>query len=512
MRQAGDFPALSEAIATINQIAASDKESVNKLSNSILKDFSLTNKLLKLANTAFYSRVGGGSITTVSRAVVMLGFDTVRSIALSLLLFDSMENRAHARQLKEEFVKSLFAGMLARDLAATAHVKDAEEAFICAMFHNLGRTLAMFYFPKEMEEVARLMQSQGYAESKAAVQVLGLSFEALGIGVAENWGFPSAIVDSMDKLPPGKISKGAGNTDRMRLLAGYSNELCEIITHTPEKDRGKALAQLGGRFGDSLPVSERRLAAQIEKSLCDITQFASVVGVNLQQSAFARHASSWADSDGATTAETATGDDGNALAQSVLREPPPAVALQPDRLEQSAHRSPEEIQSILTAGLHDIGNALVDDKSTPDDVVRMILEVVYTGMGFGHVLFCLRDTRHNTLCGKIGFGDGVEELVRAFHFPLLDRLDVFHVALKNNADILITDIDDPKIATRIPGWYRQHVTARTFVILPVLVKGKPVGLFYADSPNAGDIAIAEKELALLKALRNQAVLAIRQRL
>ena len=56
------------------------------------------------------------------------------------------------------------------------------------------------------------------------------------------------------------------------------------------------------------------------------------------------------------------------------------------------------------------------------------------------------------------------------------------------------------------------MTARTFVILPVLVKGKPVGLFYADRPNAGDIAIAEKELALLKALRNQAVLAIRQRL
>jgi hypothetical protein len=49
--------------------------------------------------------------------------------------------------------------------------------------------------------------------------------------------------------------------------------------------------------------------------------------------------------------------------------------------------------------------------------------------------------------------------------------DVFHVALEKNVDILITDIDDPKIAARIPTWYRQAVSAKTFVIFPVVVKG-----------------------------------------
>ena len=137
---------------------------------------------------------------------------------------------------------------------------------------------------------------------------------------------------------------------------------------------------------------------------------------------------------------------------------------------------------------------------------------MYTGMGFAHVVLCIKDGRHNTMCGKFGFGDGVQSLIKAFDFSLAAQPDVFLVALENNADILITDIDDPKIATRIPAWYRQHVPARTFVLFPIVVKGKPIGLIYADRPHPGDIAIPEKELSLLKSLRNQAVLAIRQSL
>ncbi|MDO9635595.1 MAG: HDOD domain-containing protein, partial [Thiobacillus sp.] len=110
MRRMGsdsDFPALSEAIGAINRIASSETEGVNELSNSILRDVALTSKLLRLANVAYYSQVGGGSISTVSRAVVILGFNAVRAIALSLILFENLGNKAHAQELKEEFIKVL---------------------------------------------------------------------------------------------------------------------------------------------------------------------------------------------------------------------------------------------------------------------------------------------------------------------------------------------------------------------------------------------------------------------
>jgi len=162
--------------------------------------------------------------------------------------------------------------------------------------------------------------------------------------------------------------------------------------------------------------------------------------------------------------------------------------------------------------LQDISNSLIDDAVSINDILRMILEAMYTGMGFAHVVLCIKDGRRNTMCGKFGFGSDVQRLIKAFDFSLAEKPDVFLVALQNNADILITDIDDPKIATRIPAWYRKNVSARTFVLFPIIVKGKPIGLIYADRPGPGDIAIPEKELSLLKSLRNQAVLAIRQSL
>ena len=517
MQAESDFPALSEAIGDINRIASSDREGVNELSNHILKDYALTNKLLKLANVAYYNQVGGGSISTISRAVVILGFDAVRSIALSLILFDNLENKAHAQLLKEEFVKVLYAGMLARELADRAQVKDVEEAFIGAMLHKLGHMLAMFYFPGEMALIRQRVEAEGVGEARISTEVLGVSFENLGIGIARSWGFPDTLVQSMKKLPEGRVRKAASNVDRLRALAGFSNELCEVILDTPDADRKKALAGLTARFADTVPVSAEQLSGVMEKSMQDIAQFALVVNVNLKHSDFARQASKWAGMAEApdTAAGTPQGGAAEVMAEldaSVLHQSAPSGESGAGDAAGRAQRTPEEVQAILASGLQDVSNSLIDDTVSINDILRMILEAMYTGMGFDHVLLCIKDGRHNTMCGKFGFGDGAQDLVKYFDFSLAGQPDVFLVALQNNADILITDIDDAKIATRIPAWYRRHVPAHTFVLFPIVVKGKPIGLIYADRPQAGDITIPEKELSLLKSLRNQAVLAIRQSL
>jgi len=524
MQTESDFPALSEAIGDINRIASSDREGVNELSNTILRDFALTNKLLKLVNVAFYNQVGGGSISTISRAVVVLGFDTVRSIALSLILFDNLENKAHAKLLKEEFVKVLYAGMLAREMAGKVQVRDAEEAFIGAMLHNLGRMLAMFYLPEEAAAIRQRVEMEGVSDARASVDVLGLSFESLGMGIARNWGFPDQLVQTMKALPGGKVRKSTNNADQLLTLAAFSNELCEIVLSTPDADRGKALAKLATRFGDSLPVTEKQLAGLMEKSMQDIAQFALAVKVNLTQSTFAQQAAKWAGmakapgaapvpEAGKDTPQDEAPDARAELDASVLHEHAAIFDTNPDAdAGTSQQLTSEKSQSILSSGLQDISNSLIDDAVSINDILRMILEAMYTGMGFTHVVLCIKDGRRNTMCGKFGFGNDVQSLIKAFDFSLAEKPDVFLVALQNNADILITDIDDPKIATRIPAWYRQNVSARTFVLFPIIVKGKPIGLIYADRPGPGDIAIPEKELSLLKSLRNQAVLAIRQSL
>jgi HD-like signal output (HDOD) protein len=505
-----DFPALSESVGSINRITASDREGVNELSNTILKDFALTSKLLKLANAAFYSRVGGGAISTVSRAVVILGFDTVRSIALSLILFDSLENRAQAQQLKEEFLKVLFAAMLARELAESAGVHDGEEAFIGAMLHNLGRMLVLFYFPAEMAAI-RAHIAGGLSEGRATTEILGTSLEQLGIGVARHWGFPERLVQSMKILPAGRVRKAANDGDRLRIVAGFSNALCESISDTPGAEHRSAMTRLAERFRDSVPLSVEQLSAVMGNTLGELSRFAHAVNIDVAHSAFAVQAAEWAGlpppekapapPEEASPAQVEFGD---AVLQEAVQAPATADVGTP--------RSAEAVQARLTSGLQDVTNSLIDDSVSLNDILRMILETMYTGMGFEHVVLCIRDGKRNAMRGKFGFGEGAQALAHMFDFPLAAPPDVFLVALQNNADILISDIDSPKIASRIPAWFRRDVPARTFVLFPIVVKGKPVGLIYADRTQAGAIAIPEKELSLLKSLRNQAVLAIRQSL
>ncbi|MCK6410156.1 MAG: protein kinase, partial [Thauera sp.] len=73
MKHRGDFPALSESVVAINRIAASESESVGTLSALILRDFGLTNQLRRVVNSAHFRPAGGGRISPISRAVVVLG-------------------------------------------------------------------------------------------------------------------------------------------------------------------------------------------------------------------------------------------------------------------------------------------------------------------------------------------------------------------------------------------------------------------------------------------------------
>ena len=156
----------------------------------------LTNKLLRLVNSVHYAHASRGTISTVSRAVSLVGFNAVRNMALSLVLLDHMEDKAHASQMREEFLRAMMAGSVAAELCSPGQV--AEEAFIGAMFQNLGRMLCEFYFPEEAQQVRSVVAAgrlQGGEES-AAVQVLGLGFEDLGAGVARVGGAarkPSAL-------------------------------------------------------------------------------------------------------------------------------------------------------------------------------------------------------------------------------------------------------------------------------------------------------------------------------
>lgn len=513
MRHKSDFPALSESVSTINKLTTSDRESIANLSNSILKDFSLTNKILRLVNSAFYRQAGGGNISTISRAVLVLGFDAVRNIAVTVLLFEHLKNKSNAGQLKEEFLRANLAGILAKGIGEKAAPREVEQVFICSMFHNLGRLLSQYYFPDESDEIKRVMEQKSCSEEAATIQVLGISFEELGIGIAQTWGFPNLIVNSMRRLPAGNVRKAATPEERMRVLSALTNELCVLVSEVEPANRDKELRKVTARFGENVVLSDQALRDTMEKSFQDVAHFAGIIGISLKQSIFGRKIQSWSakpEALAARSAEAAASEDG-AGSDTVLAEVVPAGApgSSPEDGGEDTLSRVGNPEVILMAGIQDISNTLVEDFKL-NDVLRIILETMYRAKGFKRVVLCVRDARTNTMIGRFGFGPDALEISKRFNFSLAYTPDIFHAALSKGVDILITDTNDIKIASRIPDWYRKAVNAGTFVIFPLCIKNSPVAMIYADCDSANDIVIPEKELALLRTLRNQAVLAIKQ--
>ena len=533
IRLKGDFPALSATISAVNRAAASDREPVGVLCNAILKDLALTGRLLKIVNGSHLNQFGG-SISTVSRAVAILGYDAVRNVSMSLALFEHMHDRANAVALKDQVVGIYFSGLLARVFVESAGLQDAELAFICAMFHRLGKMLGTFYLHDEALAVERHILNHGWSEERASREVLGLSYEELGIGVARAWNLPEEIVQSMRGYTGQARERPSQNVEKLKMLAGLANEIADMVQKADDSTRKESLAQIVRRYGPSMGITERSLVAAIELSAKALARDADSLSRGVARSPFLRSAGSWlltpevrapgdvtvADGPLPRGATVPAGLDDTAGGN---RKPAPAtddVAPATQRVVDEARldagsaspkaSEPARRRAALTAGVQEITSALVGDH-TLNDVLRIIVETIYRAMGFQRVLLFSLDPRDQSLRCRFGFGANADVITqKRISIPLHGKRDLFHAAVVMGADLCIEDLDSEKIRAHVPQWYRSAIGAHGILLLPIVHRKRTLGLVYADSDTPEALRFTPEELSLLKTLRNQALLAMRQ--
>ncbi len=495
MNHKKDFPAFSRTISVLNRASSSETESLATVSNAILKDISLTNKVLRIVNSAYYNR-GGGKISTISRAVVMLGINPVKSLAVSLMLFEHLQNKLQAHELMEDAVSSLFSGLLANDLARNQRVQQHEEAFLCALLQQLGKLLVRFYLHEESQAIDQQVEQHGLQENTAALKVLGISYHQLGRAVAREWGFPEQIIDSMKPLSDEQLSgESTKKPARLSIIATYSNELTQALKQ-PEERQSKAIQAITQRYHKILPLDDEAVTGLLQSSQQELNNFSKLINFNLSKSKFfqllkpkpgEKHA----------TEET---------------DPSLPQGLDPDSLqilqEDTSKLEQQNSEQSLSDGIQDITNTLTGDY-TINQVMQMILETIYRSLPGSRVLLGLRNKQTNCIEGKFGYGEDIDQLIRNFTLPLTYQADVFHIAFKNNVDIMIEDSQDKKIREKIPAWFHRKIGSKFFVLFPVVIKHSPVAVIYIDSCQTQPIAISDNQLGLLKTLRNQAILAIK---
>ncbi len=502
MRHKSDFPALSDSVARIQRVTNSEHESVGSLAGEILKDVALTNKLLRLVNTAHYSGAGG-NVSTVSRAISLVGFAGVRNLAVSLVLLEHMQDKAHAGRLREEFLRALMAGMLAGELGEAQ--RGREEAFIGGLFQNLGRLLAEFYFPEEATQIrgrsgvrpGGVLPPSG--EDAASFAVLGLSYQDLGLGVARIWGLPESLQSCMRRPvgePPARELKDSG--ERLRWASLAANRITDALLHAEPALARARVAELARAFARPLGTTPAQIEAATELARQRLAEMAQAMNLSFGPQSLASRLF-------ASPVE-ATTTSGERIAALTPHELQATIAATP-----TAATIPPRVPAAetLASGIQDITNAMVDDFRL-DDVLRMILETMHRALGFRRVLFCLRDPKRDALTGRFGLGDGATAAAAAFVVSFRGTPDLFAAVCLKGADTLISDAAVGSIAARMPPWFVRGVGAPAFLLLPLLLKGAPFALIYADKATAGSIELDEKELSLLRTLRNQAVMAFKQ--
>lgn len=480
-----DFPSLSQVIARVNQIAQSEHSRNDELTEAILKDVSLTNKLLRIVNSAHFGQFGSsGAINTISRAIVILGFDTVRDVALSLMLFEHLANHAQAKELKGEAVESFFCGLIGRALAAQSGMRDGEEVFICALFRNLGRLMCRLHFYERSQEVERLVKTEGLEEETASRRVFGLSYDEFGLALGRLWHLPASLMQGMHPLPPGPVKAPGNELARLQVLSSLAHDLYVSTRSVTLEKMPAAIAEVSQRYGQAVNLHPESLLQLMYDASAVMEREARILEVDV-------HASP--------------------LLKRLLKTDVPAAqageAEVPGALPET-EASQTDSTSILITGMQDLTSMMLG-QFKPSDLLHVAAELLYRSSCFDRVLICSIDSAGRELIGRIAFGRQSDALKRAARIPLTVSGDVFYAATGKHVDILIADTQAENIRSRIPKWYADKVGARSFILLPVTLGNRTVALIYGDRRDTS-LQLPPQTLNLVKALRNQVALALRQ--
>jgi HD-like signal output (HDOD) protein len=193
------MPSLSTTVTKVLETCNDPKASANDLKRVISLDPVLTGRVLKLINSAYYSL--GKPITSLTRAIIMLGVNTVKNLALSFTILDNLKGNSSCLSFSaDEFWRhSLCVGVVAKMLAAQkgVPVTRREEFFVAGLLHDLGKLPLRMQFPEEYHRVCETVHSGQEALYQNEARYLGVDHGAVGSIIAKKWRLGSTLVESL---------------------------------------------------------------------------------------------------------------------------------------------------------------------------------------------------------------------------------------------------------------------------------------------------------------------------
>lgn len=183
---------LPEVASRVNELLDSPKASTEEIGEVINHDPALAARLLKLVNSAFYKFPS--QIDSVSRAITLIGTDELRSLIMATAVTDSFN------EISPEYVdmdafwhRSVYCGLVAKQLAQICNVAGAEAIFLTGLLHDIGRLVLLACLPEQEKEILQQAAQSKQPFPAIEAQVLGFTSTELGAKLLESWRLPKKL-------------------------------------------------------------------------------------------------------------------------------------------------------------------------------------------------------------------------------------------------------------------------------------------------------------------------------
>ncbi len=487
----GDLPIFSATVNRIREISVSRESDAMALALAVMKDANLSAKLLKIANTPLYNR-GHGNISVVSRAVVLLGFERISNLSMTLKLIETFSSDEPGTGIDNLLISAFLNAAMAREIAIRSGAMDVEESYICGLLYRLGEIIVAYTLPERYRRMLELRAQGRLQWDRIQLRELGGHFSDVGQDLAQSWGFPKAVVQAMDAMSAEQLQPARRLN---HILAAGCHDLLELLYYRDtgrELDYGKRIKQLMLCTGLVQEQLEEAIGDAF-RQVCDLSIEYGLSAKSLQPPYRPSGVDDLDELSRKLSFYIGSRSEQFASAQRAVPAAPPRSGPSQDQLQL------EYLTKI---------NEMVAEGGKAAGIIEVSVEAIERCSALDRVAFCLLSSDRRQLTARVVRGMEAEALQR----ELLLRADeakgqLFLQLIEHGNTLLVSDCREGEWSKRLPAEFIRSVRPAGFVAAPVNVGGRPIGLFYADNCAPG-AAIDERNFRIFNQFLVQARLAL----
>ncbi|MEN3185126.1 MAG: HDOD domain-containing protein [Atribacterota bacterium] len=192
-----ELPVLPTIVQRVIQLTEDPKSTAKDINNVLSQDQTLTAKVLRLANSAFYGFPR--RISTITEATIILGFQTIKSIVIAATVSEILKKSlpGYALEQGELWKHSQTSAIAARMLARETKFPRLEVAYTAALLHDIGKLVLNTYLSDTYQEVLEKVEGEHLTFTQAEEAVLGFNHAQVGAKICEKWNLPAELVETI---------------------------------------------------------------------------------------------------------------------------------------------------------------------------------------------------------------------------------------------------------------------------------------------------------------------------